>query len=97
MEFFNVLKARHSIRAYSDTLVEEEKINRILEMVNFAPSAGNLQAFEIYLVTQADQHKRLVTAALGQDLIAQAPVVLVFCAHAARSVKKYGRRGEEIG
>jgi nitroreductase len=52
MEFFATLTARHSIRAYAGTPVEVEKLERILEAVNQAPSAGNLQAFEIYLVTK---------------------------------------------
>ena len=93
MEFFDALKARHSIRAYADTPVEAEKLDRILEAVNRAPSAGNLQAFEIYLVTRADQRADLVAAASGQDFLAQAPLVLVFCAHAARSAERYGKRG----
>lgn len=96
MEFFEVLKARHSVRAYVDTPVEDEKLDKILEMTNRAPSAGNLQAFEIYVVKEADHRSQLVSAASGQDFLAQAPVVLVFCAHAARSAQKYGQRGAEL-
>jgi len=96
MEFFAALKARHSIRVYIDTPVEAEKLEQILEAVNQAPSAGNLQAFEVYLVTRADQRKALAAAALGQDFLAQAPVVLIFCTHEARSEKKYGKRGVEL-
>ncbi len=96
MEFFDALKARHSVRAYADTPVEAEKLVQILDMVNLAPSAGNLQAFEVYIVTRADQRSELVAAASGQDFLKQAPVVLVFCAHAARSEKKYGKRGIEL-
>jgi nitroreductase len=96
MEFFATLTARHSIRAYAGTPVEVEKLEQILEAVNQAPSAGNLQAFEIYLVTSADQRTALAAAAFGQDFLAQAPVVLIFCTHAARSQKKYGKRGTEL-
>jgi nitroreductase len=96
MEFFAALKARHSIRAYADTPVEAEKLEQILETINQAPSAGNLQAFEVYLVTCADQLKALAAAAFGQDFLAQAPVMLVFCTHGARSEKKYGKRGTEL-
>jgi len=96
MEFFDALKARHSVRAYADTPVEAEKLVQILDMVNLAPSAGNLQAFEVYIVTRADQRSESVAAASGQDFLKQAPVVLVFCAHAARSEKKYGKRGIEL-
>ena len=93
MEFFDVLNARHSIRAYAKTPVEDEKLDRILETINGAPSAGNLQAFEVYAVTTGDDRAKLADAALEQDFVAQAPVVLVFCAHAARSAEQYGVRG----
>lgn len=93
MEFFDVLKTRHSVRAYADTPVENKKLEHILETLNRAPSAGNLQAFEVYVVTRSDQRKELAAAALDQNFIAQAPVVLVFCSHADRSAKKYGERG----
>jgi nitroreductase len=93
MEFFDALKARHSVRAYADTPVEAEKLDQILETVNLVPSAGNLQAFEVYIVARADQRSELVSAASGQDFLKQAPVVLVFCAHAARSAERYGKRG----
>lgn len=93
MEFFDALKARHSVRAYADTPVEAEKLDQILEAVNLAPSAGNLQALEVYIVTRADQRSELAAVASGQDFLKQAPVVLVFCAHAARSAERYGKRG----
>ncbi len=93
MEFFDALKARHSIRAYTDAPVDREKLDQILGAVNLAPSAGNLQAFEVYVVTRADQREELARAAFDQDFIAQAPVALVFCAHAARSADRYGERG----
>jgi len=96
MEFFDVLNARHSIRAYAKTPVEDEKLDRIFETINQAPSAGNLQAFEVYVVTTGDDRAELANAALGQDFIAQAPVVLIFCAHATRSAEQYGKRGTSL-
>ncbi|RMF30337.1 MAG: nitroreductase, partial [Candidatus Nitrosothermus koennekii] len=45
MDFFDVIENRHSIRAYKDREVEEEKLLKILEVVRKAPSAGNLQAY----------------------------------------------------
>ncbi len=96
MEFFDALKARHSIRAYTDMPVEEKKLDKIFGAVNQAPSAGNFQAFEVYVVTRTDQRVELASAALDQNFMAQAPVVLVFCAHAARSAGKYGQRGADL-
>lgn len=96
MEFFDVLKTRFSIRAYAAAPVEDEKLDKILAAANQAPSAGNLQAYEIYRVTGLEQQQRLVSAALGQEFLAQAPLVLVFCAHADRAAGRYGKRGETL-
>lgn len=96
MEFFDVLKARRSIRAFRATPVEEEKLKAILEAANSAPSAGNLQAYEIYLVKDRSQRKALAQAALWQDFVAQAPLALVFCAHPARAEGRYGQRGVRL-
>jgi len=67
-----------------------------LEAANHAPSAGNLQAYEIYSVSHRTALESLVRAALGQEFIAQAPVALVFCANPARSVRRYGKRGASL-
>lgn len=96
MNYFNVLEARKSIRAYTDTPVKEAHLERIFQAVNQAPSAGNLQAFEIYLVTNVDQRMQLAKAALDQEFIAQAPVVLIFCTHADRSAVRYSERGNDL-
>ncbi len=96
MEFFDVLKARHSIRAYDSRPVEPDKLQQILEAVNGAPSAGNLQAYEVYLVCDDARKAALVQAAGDQEFLLQAPVVLVFCAHAALAEAKYEQRGAQL-
>jgi len=96
MEFFDVVKARHSIRAFAPTAVEEEKLQKILETANRAPSAGNLQAYEIYQVTEARQRGALARAAWGQEFVASAPVALVFCTHPARAAPRYRERGVRL-
>jgi nitroreductase len=64
-------------------------------MANLAPSAGNLQAYEIYKVTAPHPRAALARAA-DQSYIAQAPVILVFFANLGRSARKYGARGREL-
>ena len=96
MEFFETLQARQSIRAFSQESLEPELVGKILEAINSAPSAGNLQAFEVYLVTSNELRRKLAKTASDQAFLAQAPAVLVFCAHPARSQGRYGERGAEL-
>jgi nitroreductase len=96
MDFFEVVKERHSIRVFQTRPLEDEKIRRIIESVNLAPSAGDLQAYEIVVVKNPRRKSALAAAALGQSFIAEAPVCFVFLAHPERSSRKYGRRGSEL-
>ncbi|MGQ9524284.1 MAG: nitroreductase family protein [Armatimonadota bacterium] len=96
MELFEVFSVRRSVRAYQPRPVEEDKLVRILEAANSAPSAGNRQAYGIVVVRDPDARRRLMDAAWGQEFIAQAPVALVFCADPTRNSDRYGRRGESL-
>ncbi|MGC8794073.1 MAG: nitroreductase family protein [Bryobacteraceae bacterium] len=96
MEFFELIRQRRSVRAYKQAPVEPEKLEKILTAANLAPSAGNLQAYEIYLVRDGKVRQALARAALDQWFISEAPVALVFCAHPERSAMKYGRRGARL-
>jgi nitroreductase len=96
MEFFDVIKNRHSIRTFSDQPVEDEKLQQILETANLAPSAGNLQAYEIYVVTDAKKRDGLSCAALAQEYVAVAPVGLVFGTPPELTEGRYTARGTRL-
>jgi nitroreductase len=96
MEFSEVIRKRHSIRTFTDQPMEAEKLQQILETANLAPSAGNLQAYEIYAVTDLKKRDGLSCAALAQDYIAKAPVALVFCTHPELTQGRYTERGTRL-
>jgi nitroreductase len=96
MDYFEVVQSRHSIRSYSSQPVEEEKLQKILAAANQAPSAGNLQGYEIFVVRKHEQRQALVNAALGQEFLAEAPLALVFCANPERSATRYRERGVNL-
>jgi nitroreductase len=96
MEFFEVLKNRHSARKFKEKGVEEDKLLKVLEAANSSPSAGDLQAYEIVVVRDKERKERLADAAHRQESVRSAPVVLVFFTHPERSSKKYAERGAEL-
>ncbi len=96
MDFFDAVKERRSIRAFSPAPVEAEALRKILAAANDAPSAGNLQAYEIFQVTRRSCLQELARASFGQEFVAQVSVALVFCAHPARASSKYGQRGATL-
>lgn len=96
MEFFDVIARRQSIRAYQPKPIDDETISRLLEAIRTAPTAGNLQAYQVYLVRTPDKIKALTKASKDQECVAKAAAVLVFCADAPRSIGKYGDRGRDL-
>jgi len=93
MEFEEVVRRRRMVRAFRPEPVPEEKILKLLRNAIRAPSAGHLQPWEFILVRDEGVKRRLGAAALHQDFIAQAPVVVVTCANTRRSGQVYGQRG----
>lgn len=96
MDFFDVVRSRRSVRGYSDMGIEQAKLQQLLEAANRAPSAGNLQAYEIVVVRDPQRRRALVRACGDQWFVGKAPVVLVFFAHPARSAPRYRERGESL-
>jgi nitroreductase len=96
MDYFEAVKTRRSTRAFQKKPVEEEMIRRIIEVINLAPSAGDLQAYEVIVVKDPMLKDKLAKAALDQSFVSEAPVCFVFVAYPQRSSKKYGRRGSEL-
>jgi nitroreductase len=96
MDFFDVVAKRKSVRSYLDKVVEEDKLQKILEAGNAAPSAGDLQGYEIVEIKSKQQREALSHAARDQMFLAQAPVDLVLIANQKRSAKRYGDRGVKL-
>lgn len=95
-DFFAILDRRRSTRAYHARPVERAVIESVLDAVRLAPSAGNLQAFDVVVVDDVETKRALAAAAFGQDFVAAAPIVLAFCADPTRSEGKYGGRGATL-
>lgn len=75
----NEIFKRVSIRKFEDKAVESEKIEKILRAAMAAPSAGNQQPWEFYVVTDKDTIKALSECSPYAGCAAGAPAVLVPC------------------
>jgi nitroreductase len=96
MDFIEVLKSRHSFRNFNKGGVEDEKIKKILELANLAPSAGNLQSFKVVVVKDRELKDKVSESALNQESIIEAPVVFVICADLEKSASRYGEIGRDL-
>ena len=80
MEFQKLIRQRESCRSYDETRpVEEEKLQRILEAAQLAPSACNGQPYFI-TVCKGEKAKEAAKATQGMGMnkfASQAPVLIV--------------------
>ena len=96
MDVFEAIIHRRSIRDFRPDQVSAELLNKLLEAAIWAPSAGNLQARELIVVTTPDLKKKVCNAAFSQRFIEKAPIVLIVCANEERSAQRYGERGKQL-
>jgi len=96
-DLFSTVRHRHSVRKYqTDMPVEKEKLHAILETASAAPSAGDLQAYHIYAITDATQRAAIADLAQGQTFIKDAPLCLIFCSDRERSANEFSDRGKQL-
>ena len=74
-EIFN----RRSVRKFLDKLVEDEKIEKLLRAGMAAPSAGNQQPWEFYVVRDKKILQDLSHCSLYAVCCAKAPAAIVVC------------------
>jgi nitroreductase len=96
MNVIEAIKERCSVRAYEDREVEEENLQAILECARLAPSASNLQEWRIVVVRDREMRARMAEAANSQAFVAEAPVVLVFCAETKHHMMRCGEKSYPI-
>ena len=70
---------RTSIRRYTEQKVEDEKITQILKAAMAAPSAGNQQPWEFYVVTDEETVRRLSETSPYAGFTKDAPLIIVPC------------------
>ena len=92
-DFFGFLSARSSVRTFGDESLTDEETDFILECASTAPSAGNLEAWDVVVITEEDTRTALAEAAYDQEHIEKASTVFVVCANYVRSMSRYGERG----
>ena len=79
MDVFEAIEGRRSIRSYSDRLLEEEKLLRVLEAGRLSPSSRNDQEWHFILVRNPHKLRELTDAAYGQTAVGEAPAAIVVC------------------
>jgi nitroreductase len=79
MDFQQLVRGRHSVRAYKPDPVAKEDLQQILQDACLAPTAANRQAFQLIVIQtrgRADELRRIY----DREWFVQAPLVICACA-----------------
>lgn len=87
---------RRSVRRFNDEPVPQATIGRLIDAARWAPSAGNVQPWQFYVVYNDKKKQELAAAALNQRFVSEAPVVIVVCAQPEMSSARYRERGQNL-
>jgi len=90
MEVKEAIQTRRSVRAYQDKEIPEEKIKKVLEAAQSAPSANNRQPWKFIVVKDPQSREKLARAAANQSFVGEAPVIIVAVALQPEYVMRCG-------
>jgi nitroreductase len=79
MEYSELIAARYSVRAYRPDLVEDEKLEAVLEAARLAPTAANRQPFQL-IVMHTKGREEQIGKIYRRPWFVQAPLVIGVCA-----------------
>ena len=79
MDILKAVKERRSIRDFQKKDIPEKIMDKLIDALIWAPSAGNIQARKFYFVKNITVKRKIAAAALNQNFIAEAPLVIVGC------------------
>jgi nitroreductase len=89
----SLFQRRFSPNKFTSEPVSDFAISSALEAARRAPSAGNLQAYSLIVIKNATIRGMLVSACLGQSMIADAPGLIAVVIEREQSAVKYRDRG----
>lgn len=87
------LTERKSVRVYTEQEIPEEAVQTILNAAAQAPTAGNQQLYTILRIEDNEKKRRLSLSCDDQPFIAQAKLVLIFCADCRKWYRAFQAAG----
>jgi len=87
MEFLELAKKRYSCRDYKSDPIEDDKLQQILEAARLAPTACNLQPFQLVVVHTKGREAEL-RRIYSSSWFIEAPLVICACGIPSESWKR---------
>lgn len=81
MEFKQILTERYATKKFDGRDIGKEKLDAILDMARYTPSAINLQPWKVKVISDKSTKEKLQPLAWNQQQITTCSHLLVFCAN----------------
>ena len=78
MNLIEDLKWRHACKRMNGTKVPQEKVDKILEAINLAPTSLGLQAFKVLVIENEQLKEQILNEACPQQPVKECSHLLVF-------------------
>lgn len=96
MDFSKLIQQRYSVRAYKSNLIEDGKVQQVLEAARLAPTAANRQPFQLVVIHTAERQAEL-RRLYHREWFSQPPLVIGMCALPASAwVRRDGKNYADV-
>lgn len=80
MEFNEIVQKRYATKLFDGKKLPQAKVDKLLEIIRYAPSSFNIQPWAIKIVSDAETKEKLKAVSWNQPQITSCSHLLVFCA-----------------
>jgi len=81
MKFEKIVMSRYATKLFDGKKLEESKVEKLLELIRYAPSSFNIQPWIIRIISDKETKEKLSPASWNQAQITSCSHLLVFCAN----------------
>jgi nitroreductase len=104
MEVIEAMRRRRSVRSYRHEPIPEALLQKVFGAATLAPSGGNMQPWEFFVVRNEKIKRGIVEASYTgygrsgspQTWLLDVPVLVVICVDRKRTGARYGREGAQF-
>ncbi|MDH5695375.1 MAG: nitroreductase family protein [Dehalococcoidia bacterium] len=94
MQVFDIIKNRRSLRFYTDEAIDEDKLRKLVEAAIWAPSAGNIHAWNIVILQRKGDIE--LVKAVSPGMLGNSTALMILCADKRKAYDRGGEMGRDI-
>jgi len=96
MNVEDCIKKRFSVRQYKKKTVPWKTLAKIINLARYAPSSGNIQNWDLVVVSEKNVKEEIAKACFGQEWMEDAFCFFVVCNNLSKAERSYGERGRDL-